>query len=105
MVTVVNDSAIAGGLAGVAGAAGAVSVGTVLFRRPGPYLPAAHALASPGDADPLPEVLRRGLGGLTVPVVPGPHGELFLGPGAPQPGRTLRRMVLNPLFARARRGN
>jgi hypothetical protein len=53
-------------------------------------------------ADPLPAVLRLGLGGLTVPVTPGPHGELFLGPGAPQPGQTLRRMVLTPLFARAK---
>jgi hypothetical protein len=34
-------------------------------------------------------------------VVPGPHGELFLGPGNPQPGRTLRRLVLAPLFTRA----
>jgi hypothetical protein len=100
----VNNSAIAGGLAGVAGAAGAVSAGTVLLRRPGPYLPAAHAIAGSGDTDPLPEVLRRGFGGLSVPVVPGPHGELFLGPGGPQPGRTLRRLVLSPLFARARNG-
>jgi hypothetical protein len=99
----VNDGAtIAGSLAGIAGAAGAVSVGSVLLRRPGPYLPAGHALAREADADPLPAVLRRGLGGLTVPVAPGPHGELFLGPGAPQPGRTLRRLVLSPLFARAR---
>jgi hypothetical protein len=37
-----------------------------------------------------------------VPVTPGPHGELFLGPGGPQPGRTLRRLVLTPLFARAK---
>jgi len=99
----VNDGAtIAGGLAGLAGAAGAVSVGTILRGRPGPYRPAGHALARETDADPLPAVLRRGLGGLTVPVAPGPHGELFLGPGAPQPGRTLRRLVLSPLFARAR---
>ena len=99
-----NDSAIAGGLAGVAGAAGAVSAGTVLLRRPGPHLPTAHAIASSADPDPLPDVLRRGLGGLSVPVVPGPHGELFLGPGAPQPGRTLRRLVLAPLFTRAQAG-
>jgi hypothetical protein len=49
-------------------------------------------------------VLRTGLAGLTVPVRPGPRGELFIGPGAPQPGRTLRRLVLSPLFARARAG-
>jgi hypothetical protein len=97
-----NGATIAGGLAGVAGVAGAVSIGTVLARRPGPYLPAGHALALPKQADPLPDVLRYGLGGLTVPVIPGPHGELFIGPGGPQPGRTLRRLVLTPLFARAR---
>ncbi|GAA2647616.1 PI-PLC domain-containing protein [Paractinoplanes durhamensis] len=97
-----NGATIAGGLAGLAGLAGAVSIGTVLSRRPGPYLPAGHAIAKPGQIDPLPDVLRRGLGGLTVPVTPGPHGELFLGPGGPQPGRTLRRLVLTPLFARAK---
>ena len=94
-----NDGVtIAGGMTGVAGVAGAVSY--ALLRRPGPYLATGHALARPDDTDPLPGVLRRGLGGLTVPVTPGPHGELFLGPGVPQPGRTLRRLVLSPLFAR-----
>ena len=91
---------IAGGLAGVASVGGVVSA--VLLRRPAPYLATGHATARPTDLDPLPGVLRRGLGGLTVPVTPGPHGELFLGPGAPQPGRTLRRLVLSPLFARIR---
>ena len=75
--------------------------GGLLQRRPRPYLAAGHALADPQAADPLPGVLRRGLAGLTVTVRPGPHGELFIGPGAPQPGRTLRRLVLSPLFARA----
>ena len=99
-----NDGAtLAGGLAGLAGAAGVVSVGAILRRRPGPYLAAGHAIASPSVSDPLPGALRTGLGGLTVPVQPGPHGELFLGPGAPQPGRTLRRLVLSPLFARVKR--
>jgi hypothetical protein len=99
----VHDGAtIAGGVAGLAGVAGAVSMGSKLLRRPGPYLPAGHAIAAEKDVDPLPEVLRLGLGGLSVPVTPGPHGELFLGPGGPQPGRTLRRLVLTPLFARAR---
>ena len=72
------------------------------LRRRHPYLSAGHALADPRSTDPLPTVLRLGLAGLTVPVRPGPHGELFIGPGAPQPGRTLRRLVLGPLFARAR---
>jgi hypothetical protein len=100
---VVNDGAtIAGSLAGLAGVAGAMSAGATVLRRPGPYLPAGHAIAGPRLDDPLPTVLRLGLGGLTVPVTPGPHGELFLGPGSPQPGRTLRRMVLTPLFARAK---
>jgi hypothetical protein len=97
-----NGATIAGGLAGLAGLAGAVSIGTVMTRRPGPYLAAGHALALPRHGDPLPEVLRNGLGGLTVPVTPGPHGELFIGPGGPQPGRTLRRLVLTPLLARAK---
>ncbi|WP_239117459.1 hypothetical protein [Paractinoplanes ferrugineus] len=97
-----NGATIACGLAGLAAGAGAVSIGAVRSRRPGPYLAAGHALALPRHADPLPEVLRSGLGGLTVPVTPGPHGELFLGPGGPQPGRTLRRLVLTPLLARAR---
>jgi hypothetical protein len=95
-----NDSATyAGGLAGLAGAAYA---GVALLRRPGPFQPSGHALAGRDRADPLPRVLRLGLGGMTVPVTPGPHGELFLGPGAPRPGRTLRRLVLSPLFARVR---
>ena len=97
-----NDvAALLGGLAGVAGATGAATLGVAVTRRPRPYLSAGHALAGSDDVDPLTGVLRRGLAGLTVPVRPGPHGELFLGPGAPQPGRTLRRMVLTPLFARA----
>jgi hypothetical protein len=95
-----NDAATyAGGLAGLAGTAYA---GFALLRRPQPFQPSGHALAGRDQGDPLPRVLRLGLGGMTVPVVPGPHGELFLGPGAPQPGRTLRRLVLSPLFARAK---
>ncbi|WP_306203969.1 PI-PLC domain-containing protein [Actinoplanes sp. RD1] len=89
------------GLAGVAGVTAAATLGVAAARRPRPYLPAGHALAGPEATDPLPDVLRRGLAGLTVPVRPGPHGELHLGPGAPQPGRTLRRLVLAPLFGRA----
>ncbi|XVV12284.1 hypothetical protein ACQP2X_47025 [Actinoplanes sp. CA-131856] len=97
-----NDAVtIVSGLTGVAAVAGAVTT-AVRIRRPRPYQAAGHAIARPADLDPLPAVLRHGLGGLTVPVVPGPHGELFLGPGTPQPGRTLRRLVLSPLFARVR---
>jgi hypothetical protein len=99
---VANDTAtIAGAIAGLGGASGAVAVGVALLRRPGPYLPAGHAIVGTDAIDPLPAVLQHGLAGLTVPVRPGPHGELFIGPGAPQPGRTLRRLVLSPLFARA----
>lgn len=91
---------LAGGAAFAAGAA--ALIGAAARRRTArPFLASGHALARPQDTDPLPGVLRRGLGGLTVPVRPGPHGELFLGPGLPQPGRTLRRLVLTPLFARA----
>src|SRR3954468_4330046 len=97
-----NAATIAGGLAGAAGLAGVLSAGAVVLRRPGSFQPSGHAIAAPKAIDPLPAVLHRGLGGLTVPVTPGPHGELFLGPGGPQPGRTLRRLVLTPLFARAR---
>ncbi|KHD72813.1 hypothetical protein [Actinoplanes utahensis] len=93
---------LAGGLAGLAGAGGAVSV--VMLRRSRPCLAAGHALTGPETADPLPGVLKARLGGLTVRVTPGPHGELYLGPGGPQPGRTLRRLVLTPLFARTRTG-
>ena len=92
---------IVGGIAGMAGAVGAMVVGVAVLRRPAAYLPSAHALVSRDAVDPLPGVLQRGLAGLTVPVRPGPHGELFIGPGAPQPGRTLRRLVLGPLLARA----
>ncbi|GGN78990.1 hypothetical protein GCM10010112_53130 [Actinoplanes lobatus] len=91
---------LAGGLAGLAGAGGAVSV--AVFRRSRrSWLTSGHALTGPALTDPLPGVLKLGLGGMTVRVYPGPRGELFLGPGAPQPGRTLRRLVLGPLFARA----
>ena len=97
-----NGPTIAAGLAGLAAAVGAVSYRTAVRRRSRPYLPAAHAIAGPRLLNPLPEALRLGVGGLTVPVIPGPHGELFLGPGGPQPGRTLRRLVLTPLFTRAK---
>ncbi|GAA4593936.1 hypothetical protein GCM10023107_28710 [Actinoplanes octamycinicus] len=90
---------LAGSLAGLAGAGGAMSI--ALARRPRPCLTAGHALVPDRLTDPLPMVLRLGLGGMTVRVTPGPHGELFLGPGDPRPGRTLRRLVLAPLFTRA----
>jgi len=100
---VANDTTtVAGLVAGLAGGVGAMSVGVALLRRPKPYLPTGHALAGAKATDPLPAVLQQGLAGLTVPVRPGPHGELFIGPGAPQPGRTLRRLVLAPLFTRAK---
>jgi hypothetical protein len=100
---VANDTTtIVGAIAGLGGAVGAMSVGVALLRRPGPYLSSGHAVVSTSVTDPLPAVLQHGLAGLTVPVQPGPHGELFIGPGAPQPGRTLRRLVLSPLFARAK---
>jgi hypothetical protein len=95
---------IAGGVAGLAGAAGATSIGVALLRRSQPYLASGHALVGRQSTDPLSTVFRHGLGGLTVPVRPGPRGELFIGPGAPQPGRTLRRLVLSPLLARAKGG-
>jgi hypothetical protein len=95
---------IAGGVAGLAGAAGATAIGVALLRRPQPYLAPGHALVGMQSTDPLSTVLRHGLGGLTVPVRPGPRGELFVGPGAPQPGRTLRRLVLSPLLGRAKAG-
>ncbi|MFG1605716.1 hypothetical protein [Actinoplanes sp. NPDC049265] len=91
-----------GGAVGLAGAVGALSAGVAAVRRPAPYQPSGHALAGADIVDPLPAVLKSGLAGLTVPVLPGPHGELFIGPGAPQPGRTLRRLVLGPLLARAK---
>jgi hypothetical protein len=97
-------STLVTGVVGLAGTAGAVTVGAALLRRAHPYLAAGHALASARATDPLPEVLGYGLAGLTVPVRPGPHGELFIGPGDPQPGRTLRRLVLSPLLARAQTG-
>lgn len=93
---------IAGGVTVLAGAATAASIGVVLLRRPKPYLTSGHALVGMRSTDPLTTVFRNGLGGLTVPVRPGPRGELFIGTGAPQPGRTLRRLVLSPLLARAK---
>lgn len=95
VLTIVGGACLAGA------GAGACAVRVSVLRRPAPYLPGGHALAGRDAVDPLPDVLRHGLAGLTVPVRPGPHGELFIGPGAPQPGRTLRRLVLSPLFARA----
>jgi hypothetical protein len=95
---------IAGGVAGLAGAAGATSIGVALLRCSHPYLSSGHALVGMQSTDPLRTVLRHGLGGVTVPVRPGPRGELFIGPGTPEPGRTLRRLVLSPLLARVKGG-
>ncbi|GLY08012.1 MULTISPECIES: hypothetical protein [Actinoplanes] len=92
---------VAGGLVGLAGAGGAISV--AVLRRARPYLPTGHALTGT-SAYPLPTALKLGFAGMTAQVRPGPHGELYLGSGAPQPGRTLRRLVLAPLFARAHAG-
>ncbi|MEU4687214.1 hypothetical protein [Actinoplanes sp. NPDC023714] len=98
-----DAATIAGSLAGLAGAGGAVSV--AVRRRNRSSIPAGHALIRDTDIDPLPGVMRLRLTGMTVPVVPGPHGELFLGAGTPQPGRTLRRLVLAPLFTRGQAGS
>ncbi|MFI5493231.1 hypothetical protein [Actinoplanes sp. NPDC051859] len=95
-----NVAILLGGLAGVAGVTGATTLGIAMARRPRPYLPAGHALVGDDIADPLPDVLRRGLAGISIPVRPGPQGELYL--GTPRPGQTLRRLVLAPLFARAK---
>jgi hypothetical protein len=92
-------STLVSGAIGLAGVAGATA-GVALLRRNRPYLPAGHALST--DADPLPPVLARGLAGLTVGVRPGPDDELCIGPGDPVAGRTLSRLVLAPLIARAR---
>jgi hypothetical protein len=97
-------STLISGAVAVAGTAGAVTVGAALVRRPRPYLPVGHALAGARHADPLPDVLRHGLAGLTVRVRPGPQDELYLGNGDPVPGRTLHRLVLTPLLERARAG-
>jgi hypothetical protein len=97
-------STLINGATAVAGTAGAVTVGAALLRRPRPYLPTGHALAGARNADPLPDVLRHGLAGLTVRVRPGPQDELYLGTGDPVPGRTLQRLVLAPLLDRAQAG-
>jgi hypothetical protein len=93
-------STLVSGLVGLAGTAGAGTVGLALLRRSRQaYLPAGHAIAGYRDRDPLPAVLRLGLAGLTVPVRPGPDGELVVADGG-----TLRRLVLAPLFDLARAG-
>ena len=48
-------------------AAGALTARVAAVCRPAPYQPSGHALAGADDADPLPDVLRSGLAGLTVP--------------------------------------
>jgi hypothetical protein len=97
-------STLVSGLVGLTGTAGAAMIGVALLRRRHPYLPAGHALTAPRDGDPLPAALRHGLAGLTVPVRPGHDDELFVGHRDPVPGRTLSRLVLEPLFARAGAG-
>ena len=62
-----NDTTtIVGAVAGLGGAVGAMSAAVALLRRPGPYLPAGHAIVGTAVTDPLPAVLRRGLAGLTA---------------------------------------
>jgi hypothetical protein len=94
-------STLVSGLVGLAGTAGAVTLGVALLRRTGghPYLPGGHALSGPNDGDPLPPVLSLGLAGLTVPVRPRADGELVIGTGG-----TLHRLVLDPLFGLAEAG-
>ncbi|GAA0814894.1 hypothetical protein [Spirilliplanes yamanashiensis] len=95
-------SALLSGAFGVAAAGGAAGLTAALARRGRAWRPGAHAL--PGaDPDPLRTALRLGFGGATVPVRPGPRDELFAGAGEPAPGRTVRRLVLQPLAELARR--
>lgn len=83
-------STLLSGTVGLAGAGLVTGAGTALLRRRRAWLPGGHALG----AD-LRTVLRYGFGGATVAVCPGPRDELFV--GEPEPGRSLRRLVLRPL--------
>ncbi|HLL68160.1 MAG TPA: hypothetical protein VK453_20950 [Micromonosporaceae bacterium] len=101
---------ISGGLLGLAASGGVAAISAALARRPRPYL--AGALAERADArrDPLGAALRHGYAAMAVGVRLGPA---HLGParrlrlaGADavddrDPARTLHRMVLEPLAARA----
>jgi hypothetical protein len=90
-------STVVSGLVGLAGTGGAAAIVAAAVHRQRPYLAAGHAIGAPDATGLLPLALRLRLGGLTVPVRPGPRGELFVGHGEPEPGRTLRRLVLRPL--------
>lgn len=85
---------------GLAGAGVAVATAVAMARRRRPYLASGHALYSAQRPWVLPAALRRRFAGATVPVRPGPRGELYVGFGEPAPGRTLRNLVLEPLRAR-----
>jgi hypothetical protein len=88
-------STLLSGAVGLAGSAGAVALSVTVLRRRDPYLPGGHALTRATHPYPLGPALRYGFGGATVAVRPGPRDELFL--GEPEPGRSLRRLVLRPL--------
>lgn len=92
-------SVLLSGAVGVAAAGGSAALGVALMRRGRCWLPAGHALTAADDRDPLRSALRYGFGGATIVVRPGPRDELFVGPGEPRPGRTVRRLVLRPLAA------
>ncbi len=83
---------------------GAVTAGLAALRRRGPYLPAGHALTGPGHRSAARRAATAG-----SPDSPCRYGPVRVAssssdPATPQPGRTLRRLVLSPLFERAGSG-
>ncbi len=98
-------STVLSGVVGVVAAGGVAALSSSVVRRRRAWLPGGHALTAAEERDPLRAALRHGFGGATVAVRPGPRDELFVGPGEPEPGRTVRRLVLRPLAELvARRG-
>ncbi len=86
--------------AGVAGAAGGAWAGP--GRR---YLRNGQVTADPASPDPLRRALRYGFAAVELPVLLGGDGDLVVAadPALAEPHRTVSRLVLAPLAARAGR--
>ncbi len=100
-----STTAISTGLAALAGAGVVSAFASTVHRSGQPYLPGSALTLTEWDRHAVRAALRLGFAGLEVPVHVGPAEALAVGSGLDGDSRTgVRRLLLEPLASRVRRG-
>ena len=89
---------------GAAGLIPVAALGLLVARRPRPYLPGGLIEEAAERRDPIGCALRSGLAAAHVAIRGGHDGDVYVGRGRPQSGRTVRRVLLEPLLRRVAAG-